>query len=418
MNQWLENVWMALDTLRTHKLRSFLTVLGVIIGTMTVIVIAAFVSGIDARVAKEIESFGTNSIYIYKFDPGFNFAPSYEERTRKPLSFDDMQAIQNECASVAYVTPLISPVDFTTGPMVERVHIKYKDTRMSNATVQGTMPSYFRMGTTELEEGRFFNEADNANRSDIVVIGNDVANTLYPMLSALDKELSINGRQYRVIGVLRKRETFMIGTDDPNNENKAVYLPYASLMKIYPNLEDNFIMAQAAPGKLNEAVEEIRQVLRKRRKVAYSAADSFGISTADNIISQFKSITGGVFLLMVAISSVGLLVGGIGVMNIMLVSVTERTKEIGVRKAIGAKRRDIISQFLIEAATLTGLGGLLGVLMGWGLAEIIKLVMPTFVPLWAPITGFVVSVALGVGFGLWPAWKAARLDPIEALRYE
>jgi putative ABC transport system permease protein len=189
-------------------------------------------------------------------------------------------------------------------------------------------------------------------------------------------------------------------------------------MKIYPNLEDNFIMAQAAPGRLNEAVEEIRQVLRKRRKVAYSAPDSFGISTADNIVSQFKSITGGVFLLMVAISSVGLLVGGIGVMNIMLVSVTERTKEIGVRKAIGAKRRDIISQFLVEAATLTGLGGLLGILIGWGLAEIVKLVMPTFVPLWAPITGFGVSVALGVGFGLWPAWKAARLDPIEALRYE
>jgi ABC-type antimicrobial peptide transport system permease subunit len=280
------------------------------------------------------------------------------------------------------------------------------------------MPSYFKMGTTELEEGRFFNEADNANRSDVVVIGNDVANTLYPMLSAIDKELTINGRQYRVIGVLRKRETFLVGAEDPNNENKAVYLPYASLMKIYPNLEDNFIMAQAAPGKLNEAVEEIRQVLRKRRKVAYSAPDSFGISTADNIVSQFKSITGGVFLLMVAISSVGLLVGGIGVMNIMLVSVTERTKEIGVRKAIGAKRRDIISQFLIEAATLTGLGGLLGILIGWGFAEIVKLVMPTFVPLWAPITGFVVSVALGVGFGLWPAWKAARLDPIEALRYE
>ena len=302
--------------------------------------------------------------------------------------------------------------------MVERVHIKYKDTRMSNATVQGTMPSYFKMGTTELEEGRFFNEADNANRADVVVIGNDVANTLYPMLSALDKELSINGRQYRVVGVLRKRETFIVGAEDPNNENKAVYLPYASLMKIYPNLEDNFIMAQGAPGKLDAAVEEIRQVLRKRRKVAYSAPDSFGISTADNIVTQFKSITSGVFLLMVAISSVGLLVGGIGVMNIMLVSVTERTKEIGVRKAIGAKRRDIISQFLVEAATLTGLGGLLGVLFGWGLAEVVKLVMPTFVPLWAPITGFVVSVVLGIGFGLWPAWKAARLDPIEALRYE
>ena len=418
MNNWLENVWMALDTLRQHKLRSFLTVLGVIIGTMTVIVIAAFVSGIDARVAKEIESFGTNSIYIYKFDPGFNFAPTYEERTRKPLSFEDAMAIEKECPAIGFVSPMISPVDFTTGPMVERVHVKYQTTEMSNATVQGTMPGYFKMGTTELEEGRFFNESDNANRSDVVVIGNDVANTLMPMVNAMDKEVTINGRQYRVIGVLRKRDKFIVSNEDPGNENKAVYMPYAALMKIYPNLEDNFILAQAVPGKLTEAVEEIRQVLRKRRKAAYSAPDSFGISTADNIVKQFQSITGGVFLLMIAISSVGLLVGGIGVMNIMLVSVTERTKEIGVRKAIGAKRRDIISQFLVEAATLTGLGGLLGILFGWGLAEIIKLMMPTFVPLWAPITGFVVSVALGVGFGLWPAWKAASLDPIEALRYE
>ena len=418
MNNWLENVWMALDTLRQHKLRSFLTILGVIIGTMTVIVIAAFVSGIDARVAKEIQSFGTNSIYVYKFDPGFNFAPTYEERTRKPLSFEDAMAIQNECSTVTYVTPLVSPIDFMEGPLAERVHVKYKENQMSNATVKGVMPDFFKMGTSEIEEGRFFNDSDNALRADVVVIGSDVANTLMPLVNALEKEIVINGRQYRVIGVAKKRDNFLITADDPGNENKAVYLPYASLMKIYPNLEDNFIMATAETGKLDVASEEIRQVLRKRRKVPYDSPDSFGISTADNIVKQFQSITSGVFLLMVAISSVGLLVGGIGVMNIMLVSVTERTKEIGIRKAIGAKKRDIISQFLVEAATLTGLGGVLGILFGWIVAELVKLVMPTFIPLWAPITGFVVSVVLGVGFGLWPAVKAAKLDPIEALRYE
>jgi putative ABC transport system permease protein len=177
-------------------------------------------------------------------------------------------------------------------------------------------------------------------------------------------------------------------------------------------------MAQAAPGNMNQAVDEIRQVLRRRRNVPYDKEDNFGVKTSDEIITQFGAITGGIFMLMVAISSVGLLVGGIGVMNIMLVSVTERTREIGVRKAIGARRRDIIAQFLIEAATLTGLGGLLGILLGWGTAELVKLVLPTFVPLWAPVAGFIVSVGLGIGFGLWPAWKAARLDPIEALRYE
>jgi putative ABC transport system permease protein len=413
-----ENVLMAFDTLWQNKLRSFLTILGVVVGTMTVIVIAAFVSGIDSRVSKEIESFGTNSIYIFKFEPGFNFNPSAEERMRKPISAEDAIAIGDECPSVIEVTAFMSPVDFLQGPMAERVKIRYQDNEMVNATVQGLFPSYFRMGVTEIIEGRFFTETENSSRSDVCVIGRDVANTLFPNVNALNKEITINGRNYRVIGVLKTRDNFITPSDDPGNENKAVYIPYETLRKVYPNVKENFVMAQAAPGKLDQAVDEIRQVLRRRRKVAYNQPDNFGIQTSEGIVQQFKAITGGVFLLMVAISSVGLLIGGIGVMNIMLVSVTERTREIGVRKAIGAKRGDIILQFLVEAATLTGLGGLLGILFGWITAEMIKLILPTTVPLWAPVVGFVVSVALGVGFGLWPAWKAARLDPIEALRYE
>ncbi|MFN0086190.1 MAG: ABC transporter permease [Blastocatellia bacterium] len=417
-NDFRVNVWMAFDTLRQHKLRSFLTILGVVIGTMTVIVIAAFVSGINTRVSKEIESYGTNSIYIFKFDPGFNFNPSAEERMRKPMSYEDAIAIREECPSVEEVTAFMSPVDFLQGPMADRVKIRYRDIEMVNATVQGTMPAYFRMGTAEVIEGRFYTEGENTARADICVIGRDIANTLFPNLTALDKEITINGRNFKVIGVLKKRETFITPADDPGNENKAVYIPYDTIRKIYPNVKENFLMAQALPGRLEAAVDEIRQSLRKRRKVPYDKPDNFGVQTSKGIIEQFSAITGGIFLLMVAISSVGLLIGGIGVMNIMLVSVTERTREIGVRKAIGARRRDIIVQFLVEAATLTGLGGLLGILLGWGVAEIVKLFMPTFVPLWAPIAGFVVSVGLGVGFGLWPAWKAARLDPIEALRYE
>ena len=413
-----ENVWMAFDTLRQHKLRSFLTILGVVIGTMTVIVIAAFVSGIDMRVSKEIESFGTNSVFIYKFDPGFNFNPSPEERMRKELSYEDALALAAECPSLLNVAPFMSPVVFDQGPFVERVKVRYRDAEMANATVQGTLTAYFRMGTIEVTEGRVFTEGENETRADVAVIGRDVANTLFPDQTALDKPVLINGRNYRVVGVLGKRETFLVGADDPNNENKAVYLPYESLRKVYPQVKDNFIMAQAAPGKMAEALDEIRQVLRRRRNVPYDKPDNFGVKSSDEILTQFGAITGGVFMLMVAISSVGLLVGGIGVMNIMLVSVTERTKEIGVRKAIGARRRDIVLQFLVEAATLTGLGGVLGILLGWGTAELVKLVLPTFVPLWAPMVGFVVSVGLGVGFGLWPAWKAARLDPIEALRYE
>ncbi|MBL8169122.1 MAG: ABC transporter permease [Acidobacteria bacterium] len=413
-----ENIWMAFDTLLQHKLRSFLTILGVVIGTTTVIVIAAFVSGIDAQVAKEIESFGTNSIYIFKFNPGFNFNPTAEERQRKPISYEDAMAIRDECPSVVDVAPFMSPVDFMQGPMAERVKIRYQDTEMVNATVQGTLPSYFRMGNTEVTEGRFFTDGENLTRADVCVIGRDVANTLFPAVNAVGKDIMINGRMYSVVGVLKKRDMFISPDEDPGNENKAVYIPYETIRKIFPNVKENFVMAQFAPGKQEQALDEIRQALRKRRKVAYNQPDNFGVQTSEGIIQQFKAITGGVFLLMVAISSVGLLIGGIGVMNIMLVSVTERTKEIGVRKAIGARRRDIILQFLVEAATLTGLGGIVGIFIGWGLAALIKLVMPTFVPLWAPLVGFGVSVGLGVGFGLWPAWKAARLDPIEALRYE
>ena len=413
-----ENLRMGLDTLWQHKLRSFLTVLGVVIGTMTVIVIAAFVSGIDQRVAKEIESFGTNSIYIYRFDPGFNFNPSAEERMRKPLSYEDSVAIGTDCPSVAYSAAFMSPVDFFAGPFTERVYVRHRDIEMKNAAVQGASPSYFKMGVTNLAEGRYFTDEENSLHANVIVIGNDVANTLFPYSKALDQTVSINGKLYRIIGVLAARDIFLVGAEDPNNENKAVYMPYLTLRKLYPDVEDNFVMAQAVPGKMEAATEEIRELLRRRRKVPYGAKDNFGISTSDQILTQFGAITGGIFGLMVAISSVGLLIGGIGVMNIMLVSVTERTREIGVRKAMGARRKDIVTQFLIEAGTLTGLGGILGIVVGSGLALLIQLLMPIYIPLWAPIVGFCVSVGLGVVFGLWPAWKAARLNPIDALRYE
>ena len=415
---FFENVRMGLDTLWQHKLRSALTILGVIIGTMTVIVIAAFVSGIDARVSKEIESFGTNSIYVYRFDPGFNFNPSQEERMRKPLSYEDALAIGTDCPSVLHSTAFMSPIDFFGGPFTQRINVRYRDIEMTNAAVQGTLASYFKMGVTTIGEGRYFTDDENARHANVLVIGRDVANTLFPFVSAIEKEITINGRGYRVVGVLAERDVFLVGAEDPNNENKAVYMPYLTLRKLYPDVDDNFVMAQARPGQMKEAVEEIRELLRRRRKVAFGAADNFGISTSEQILNQFGAITGGVFALMVAISSVGLLIGGIGVMNIMLVSVTERTREIGVRKAIGARGKDIVLQFLIEAATLTGVGGILGIIVGSLIAIGIKQIMPTYIPLWSPAVGFGVSVSLGVVFGLWPAWKAARLNPIEALRYE
>ncbi|QQS40452.1 MAG: ABC transporter permease [Acidobacteriota bacterium] len=417
-SDFLENLRMAIVTLRQNKLRSALTILGVAIGTITVIVIAAFVSGIDSRVSKEIESFGTNSVYAFKFDPGFNFNPSMEERTRPPLTEEDADAIRDECDSCALVSPFMSPVDYTSGPFVDRVVVRNKEVEMSNATVTGSAADYFQMGVTYLDEGRAFTREEEATRAKVAVIGVDVANTLFPFKNAVGEEIQIEGRHYRVIGVLAEREIFMTAGDDPNNENKAVYIPFKTIKQLYPANEDCFIMTVAKPGRVDEAVEEIRNILRLRRQVPYGKPNNFGVTTSDEILDQFAAITGGIFLLMVAISSVGLLIGGIGVMNIMLVSVTERTKEIGIRKAIGARRLDIITQFLIEAATLTSIGGIAGIAVGVLISYLIQSFLPTYVPLWAPVAGFVVSVGLGVVFGLWPAWKAARLDPIDALRFE
>jgi putative ABC transport system permease protein len=230
--------------------------------------------------------------------------------------------------------------------------------------------------------------------------------------------LEIGGREFRVIGTLEKKEQLFGGGGGNNDQSNTIYMPIGAALRLKPYADDLFILAVAREGFLAEAKDQVQDLLRIRRDVKYGEPNNFAMETAASLVEQFQSITAGVALAMVVISSVGLMIGGIGVMNIMLVSVTERTREIGIRKAIGAKQSDILLQFLIEAATLTGFGGLVGLLIGWALTFLIALVFPSYVPLWAPVAGFFASVGIGIIFGLFPAWKAARLDPIESLRYE
>jgi putative ABC transport system permease protein len=406
-----ENLLLALDTLRTHKFRSFLTVLGVLIGTTTVIAVASLIAGLSSQMADVANSFGAHTIFIYKFQPGFNFHLTREERLRKPLTFDDAMAIRDECPDVEDVA--VELVNWHSMPPV----IKYKGADMLDGNLTGATADDFRINNAELAEGRFYTDFENSHRRFVAVIGADVVTRFFPHEDPIGKNITVGGNTFQIIGTLAKRKEFL---GDTGND-RVVYIPYLTYKQIYPAVKDNFILALAAPGRMSQAQDEITGLLRRRRRVKPWQPDNFGMATAESIITQFRQIISTTALAMVVLSSIGLLVGGIGVMNIMLVSVTERTREIGVRKAIGARRSDITWQFLLEAMTLTGAGGILGILLGCSISFIVKALVPQFptsVPLWSVVTGFIVAVSVGLFFGIWPAMKASKLDPIVALRYE
>src|SRR5262252_3706034 len=410
----LENLWMALATLRGNKLRSFLTVIGVIIGVVTVMLIASIIAGFDTAVTREVESFGTRSMYISKFNPGIHVGRlSREERMRKPLTYDDAIAL-SKLPTVETAVPFL---EITSNFFGQKIQVSGGGKTSASVALQGTLPDFEKAGTQVIAEGRFFSQFENDQNQNVCVVGSKVADDFFPFGSPVNETIKIGEQEFRVVGMLQKREQFLFsgGSDDQNN---VIYLPYNVARKLKPNSEDVYLLAVARAGHMQEAMDQVTDMLRVRRNVPYGKPDNFGIETTESLISSFHAITGGIAIAMVVISSVGLMVGGIGVMNIMLVSVTERTREIGVRKAIGAKRSDIMWQFLIEAMTLTGFGGLVGLAIGWLLTLLLKLILPSYVPLWAPAAGFLASVGIGIIFGLWPAWKAAKLDPIESLRYE
>jgi ABC-type antimicrobial peptide transport system permease subunit len=406
--EFRENLLLALDTLRTHKFRAFLTILGVLIGTTTVICVASIFNGLDHQLVDLAESFGTRTLFIYKFDPGKIGPLTREERLRKPLTYEQAMALKELCPSVESVGVEV----FNRGPAVTA---KYKGQEMVDTNFGGATAEDFQTLNADLQDGRLYTNLDDLHRTNVAVIGADVVERLFLGEDPIGKELQVDGHTFQVIGTLTKRKSFL----GDNGNDRVVDVPYFTYKSLYPKAKENFVSALAFPGRLDQAEDEARAVLRRLRNDKPSAPDSFGIATAQSLISNFRDIMGTVVLVTMVISSIGLMVGGIGVMNIMLVSVTERTREIGVRKAIGAKRSDITWQFLLEAMTLTATGGVLGILAGMTLTFLIRaLGWYSAVPFWSVALGFIVSVSIGLFFGLWPAVKAARLDPIVALRHE
>ncbi len=410
-----ENLWLALDTLRAHKFRSFLTILGVFIGTTTVIMVASIIAGLDTQLVSAAEQFGTRVVWVYKLQMGTPHKLTREERLRKPLTYDDAMAIREQCPDVEEVSVALFAdlEEFGLPPTTAR----YKGSEMLGAQFMGVDANYLYISNSILADGRFLTPTDDLHRRDVAVIAANVVKQLFEHEDPVGKTIEVDGHALEVVGTLDKYKGFL--GDSP--DDRDIFVPYWTYKKFYPAAKDHFISALAARGRMAEAEDEIRGVLRRRRHVRPNDPDNFGLATADSVISDFRAIIGTVALVMVVISSIGLLVGGIGVMDIMLVSVTERTREIGVRKAVGARQRDIAWQFLLEAIALTGCGGLMGITFGWLLSLIIRLLVPSLpstVPLWSVVAGFVVSTGIGLFFGLWPALKAARLDPIIALRYE
>jgi putative ABC transport system permease protein len=413
-----ETLRMALDSVRSHKFRSFLTVLGIVIGVMTAITIASILTGLRQNIVSIIEEYGTNNIYAFHLSTGPRTSEDRSERTRKPLTAADAEAIQAQAGAVEEVGLVAPNIGYSGGPFDDNVSYKGHNYRWGNT--QGVSPNYAGITNMVIREGRFITENDDQQRANVMVIGVNAADALFPgqTQQIAGTQVRMGGQNFEIVGVLEKRKAGFFGE---NEEDNAVLIPFRTAQKVAPAKGYLLLVIKARSGQTSEALMQSEEILRRRRNVKFEDPNNFDIKTADKFIQQFDSIFAMIGLVAISISCLGLLVGGIGVMNIMLVTVTERTKEIGVRKALGARRRDIVRQFLFEAMTLTFLGGILGVLIAVGVSKLIMLLIPALpasIPAWAVITGLTVSIGVGLLFGVWPARKASRLDPIECLRYE
>ena len=406
-----ENLKQAMDTLRAHKMRSALTMFGVVLGVSVIMLVAALMTGFDHQIQENIKQYGADTAFISRFDQGpHGDRRPLEERLRKPLTLEDGGALKEKCVAVKNVTVWIATWE------VQHT-VRTKAGEVTAIDFRGVQPNFGQVyANAATLSGRFISEGDELHREKVVMLGENVAPVLFPGGSAVGKDVMIDGSDFQVIGVVEKPK----GGLGMGDEDRRVLIPYHTFLKMYPAAYENNIRIQAYPNMLDQAVDQATEVLRRRRNVPYEGKNNFLIETAEQQVREFHNIVGMVAIATMVLASVGLLIGGVGVMNIMLVSVTERTREIGVRKAIGARRGDITWQFLLEAMALTGAGGVIAVILVNGLVLLVRLTLewPGSVPPWAIAVGLIVSIGVGLFFGVWPAMKAAKLDPVEALRYE
>jgi putative ABC transport system permease protein len=413
-----EILLLALDSLRTNKLRSFLTILGVVIGVATVIGMSSIISGLNSNISSQIQDLGSNLVFIQRIPPTIGGRVPPEMFSRKKLTLDDANAIA-QLPLVQAISPVLQYLNFNATS--NSFAVRYRDHTAKNTIFIGATPDVATVMNLHIASGRWINEADHTHNSSVVVLGHDTAETIFPAnVDPIDKEVEIEGQPFRVIGVLDKRKDVLQGGSNPNDN--VAEMPVGTFWRLHPEQKDfMFAVKVVSQEDMPRAIGQIEGLLRLRRGVPPNKDDDFAISTQDTFTDLWNQISNGVFTVMLAISSIALIVGGVGVMNIMLVSVTERTREIGVRKAIGATQRNILMQFLFEAMVLTAVGGILGVGAGVMIAATIRTLAP-FLPaavsgFWIAV-GFSVSVGTGLIFGLYPAYRAAVLSPIEALRYE
>ena len=406
-----ENLKQALDTLRTHKMRSGLTVFGVVLGVSVIMLVAGLINGFDQTIQDNIKQYGADTAYISKWDQNRNGPPPIEERQRKPLTMEDERALLEGCTQVKNVTAYIET------DWMHTHSIRTKAGEVTAIDFRGVQPNFGQVyANAATLEGRFIGEGDDLHKEKVVLLGENVAPVLFPEGHPVGKDVTIDGGDFLVIVVVEKPK----GGFGMGDEDRRVLIPYSTFKKIYSDADQVSMRAQAYPGHLDEMVDQIKETLERRRGVPYGGKDNFSVATAEEQVAEFHNIIAMVYVATIVLSSIGLLIGGVGVMNIMLVSVTERTREIGVRKAIGARSADITWQFLLEAMTLTGAGGVIALILVNGLVLLIRVTLDWHgvVPLWAVAAGLIVSVSIGLIFGVWPATKAAKLDPVEALRYE